>query len=450
MVPTVQYTRSGDVTIAYQVVGEGAMDLVVGLPHISHLEVAWEGAEYAHLFDRLGSFSRLLLFDKRGVGMSERLPGPATLEERADDIRAVMDACGSERAVIVGLSESGAMSVVFAASHPARTAALVTYGAPPCGGWHADDPVVVRDWPTRETYRRHVEIELDEMLRDWGQTQAHTGLVSEQRADEARVANWLMRMECMGASPSSAAALFRMNEGLDVREVLSTVGVPTLVLHREKDSVVPVEYGRYLAQHIPDAKYVELPGEDHLPSVTDMDLLVDEIEEFVTGFRRGPDPDRVLMTVLFTDIVNSTARAVELGDNEWMRMLERHHGIIRATLQRYGGREVDTAGDGFFAVFDGPARAVRCALEATRAVRSIGLEIRAGVHTGECEVTDDGVRGLAVHVGARVASLGAAGDVLVTDTVKDLVTGSGLRFESAGRHSLKGVPGDRMIYHALG
>lgn len=448
MVPPVHYTRSEDVTVAYQVVGDGPIDLVVGLPYISHLEAAWEGPEYARLFDRLAGFSRLLLFDKRGVGMSERIAGPATLEDRMDDIRAVMDDVGSQRAVIFGASESGAMSILFAATYPERTSALVVYGSNVCGGWHEDDPIAVRRWPTREAYQQGAEADYHEIQLHWGEPAMMVGGLAPSRADDAAFANWLARMFCMGSSPNAAIALDRMNQEIDVRQVLSSVRVPTLILHRDEDSAVPVEYGRYLAAHIHGAKYVELHGGDHFPSVDGMDLLVDEIEEFVTGFRRGPDPDRVLLTVLFTDIVGSTEMVARVGDRAWAQTLARHHAVVRGALARYRGREVNTAGDGFFAVFDGPARAVRCALEAARSVHSLGLDIRAGLHTGECELAGDDVRGQAVHVGARVAALATAGEVMTTGTVKDLVGGSGLRFETLGTRALKGLPGEWPVYRA--
>jgi class 3 adenylate cyclase len=448
MVPPVHYTRSGDITVAYQVVGDGPIDLVVGLPSISHLEVAWEGPEYARLFDRLAGFSRLLLFDKRGVGMSERIAGPATLEDRMDDIRAVMDGAGSERAVIFGASESGPMSILFAATYPERTSALVVYGSTVCGGWHEDDPIAVSWWPTREAYKQEFEASCEKLRLHWGDPAFSAGGLAPSRAADAGFTAWLTRMFCLGSSPNAAIALRRMNAEIDIRPVLPSVRVPTLIVHREMDSAEPVEYGRYLAAHIPDSKYVELPGVDHLPSVDDMDLMVDEIEEFVTGFRRGPDPDRVLLTVLFTDIVGSSQIAAHLGDRAWAQALARHHAVIRGALARYRGREVDTAGDGFFAVFDGPARAVRCALEAARSVHSLGLDIRAGLHTGECELAGDTVRGLAVHAGARVAALATAGEVVTTGTVKDLVGGSGLRFESLGTRALKGLPGEWPVYRA--
>jgi pimeloyl-ACP methyl ester carboxylesterase len=305
MVPPVCYTRSGDVTVAYQVIGDGPVDLVVGLPSISHLEAAWEGPELARLLDRLAGFSRLLLFDKRGVGMSERIAGPAALEDRMDDIRAVMDSGGSERAVIFGASESGPMSILFAATYPERTSALAVYGSNVCGGWREDDPVAVRCWPTREAYEQEFEEWCDELRLHWGDPAFSVGGLAPSRAGDVVFAEWLTRMFCLGSSPNAAIALARMNEQIDVRPVLPSVRVPTLILHREMDSAVPVEYGQYLAAHIPGNRYVELPGGDHFPSVGDMDLVADEIEEFVTGFRRGPDPDRVLLTVCPVTVISA-------------------------------------------------------------------------------------------------------------------------------------------------
>jgi class 3 adenylate cyclase len=448
VIPQVRYARSGDVTIAYQVVGDAPVDLIVGLPQISHLEVAWEGAEYARMFDRLSSFSRLMLFDKRGVGMSDRGVGVASLEERMDDIRAVLDAVGSERAVVFGASESGPMAILFAATYPERTTSLVVYGSNLCGGWRADNPVVTRQWPTRAAYEQDIAGWEEGVRRDWGESTFSSAVLAPSRVGDPACREWLSRMARLGSSPASAIELVRMNREIDIRPVLPSVHVPTLVLHRGQDSAVPVEYGRYLAAHIAEAKYVELPGVDHLPSVADMDLMVDEIEEFVTGVRRGPDPDRVLLTVLFTDIAGSSERAARLGDRAWAQTLERHNALVRRELDRYRGREVDTAGDGFFAVFDGPARAVRCALEAERAAQSLGLEIRAGAHTGECELAGEAVRGVAVHVGARVAAQAGAGEVLVTSTVKDLAAGSGLSFQELGSRALKGIPGEWSLYRA--
>ena len=447
MAPRVRYARSGDVTIAYQVVGDAPIDLIVGLPDISHLEVAWEGAELARLFDRLSSFSRLMLFDKRGVGMSDRSVGVPGLEERMDDIRAVLDAVGSERAVVFGASESGPMAILFAASYPQRTIALVVYGSVVCGGWREDDPVATRRWSTRAAYEQDIAAWEEQTRRDWGEA-AYNPEFAPSQAGNPAFWEWLSRMARLGSSPASTIALERMNREIDIRPALPSIHVPTLILHREHDAAVPVEYGRYLAAHIADAKYVELPGADHLPSVADVDPIVDEIEEFVTGVRRGPDPDRVLLTVLFTDIVGSSELAARLGDRAWAGTLERHNALVRRELARYRGREVNTTGDGFLAVFDGPARAVRCALETQRAARSLGLEIRAGAHAGECELAGEDVRGLAVHVGARVAAAAGAGEMLVTSTIQDLAAGSGLSFQAVGSRTLKGIPGQWSLYRA--
>jgi class 3 adenylate cyclase len=453
VVPPVRYAHSGDVTIAYQVVGDGPIDLIIGMGDITHLEVIWEGPEFARLLNRLASFARVMVFDKRGVGLSDRVPGPAggTLEERMDDIRAVMDAAGSRRAVVFGASEAGPMAILFAATHPERTAALVVYGSMVRGGWHEDDPVAINRWPTRAAFDRDITARFVEIRRSWGEPgfeEPGIRVMSPSRVGDTAFRDWLARLNRLGASPSAVIALAQMNHQIDIRNVLPSIHVPTLILHVEGDAAVSVQRGRYLAAHIPGAKYVELPGTDHLGTVADMDLMADEIEEFVTGVRRGPDPDRVLLTVLFTDIVGSSDMVARLGDRAWTNALEVHHAAIRRELARYRGREVNTAGDSFFAVFDGPARAVRCALEAIRSVRPSGIDIRAGLHTGECELTGESVGGIAVHIGSRVAGLADAGEVLVTNTVKDLVAGSGLTFAAVGTRQLKGIPGEWALYRA--
>jgi class 3 adenylate cyclase len=428
--PETRYARSGDVNIAYQVVGEGPFDLVYVPGWISNVELMWEEPNHARLLRRLASFSRLILFDKRGTGMSDpvavdRLP---TLEERMDDVRAVMDAAGSEEGALFGSSEGGLMSTLFAASHPERTRALVTHAIYAKRLWSPDYP-----WaPTPEA--RAAEIE--ETERTWGGKMDISVLApSADEGFKRRAVAYLRR----SASPGAAVALLRMNSQIDVREVLPTIGVPTLVLHRIGDLDVKVEEARWIASQISGAKLVELPGDDHLIWAGDVDGLVDEVEHFLTGVRPVREPDRVLATVMFTDIVGSTERAAALGDRRWRAVLEQHHSVVRRELERFRGREVDTAGDGFLATFDGPARGIRCACAARDAVRSLDLEIRAGLHTGECELMADKVGGIAVHTGARVAALAAPGEVLVSSTVKDLVAGSGIEFGDHGEHELKGV-----------
>jgi pimeloyl-ACP methyl ester carboxylesterase len=432
--PETRYTKSGDVHIAYQVVGEGPFDLVYVPGFVSNVEEAWEDPNYRRFLERLASFSRLLLFDKRGTGLSDpvSIADLPTLEERMDDLRAVMDAAGSERAAIFGHSEGGVMSVLFAATYPERTIALVTLGTFAKRVWSPDYP-----WaPTPEQRER----EYDVIDRTWGH-EVDIGYYAPSMVGDDVFASWFARYFRRSASPQAALALMRMNTQADIRQVLPVVRVPTLVMNRVGDRDVNVEEARYMAARIPGAKLVELPGADHSAWVGGAELLLDEIEEFLTGVRRGPDPDRVLATVLVTDVVGSTEHLTRIGDRAWSDLVERHDATIRRELVRFNGREIDTAGDGFLAVFDGPARAVRCAVEATGAVRGLGLEIRAGVHTGEVELAGAKVRGLAVHLASRIAPIADPGDVLASSTVKDLVAGSGIRFEERGEHDLKGAPG---------
>ena len=372
------------------------------------------------------------MFDKRGTGMSDAVTGLPTLEQRVDDIRAVMDAAGSERAALLGISEGGSMALMFAATHPERTLLLTLYGA------FAD----FRSWfPTPES----LEAVFNYMRTAWG-TGGGVAVYAPSLVKDERFTRAWARWERQGASPSAALALMRMNSEIDIRHVVPTVRVPTLVIHRTDDTAIEVAAGRYLSRHIPGARYVELPGVDHLPWVGNADSVVDAIEEFVTGTRGARDVDRVLATVLFIDIVGSTQQLAQMGDRRWRDLLGTHHGILRQELARFRGREIDTAGDGVFATFDGPARAIRCACSIRDAVRPLGIETRAGLHTGECESMGDKVGGLAVHIGARVMATAAAGEVLVSNTVKDLVAGAGIDFASRGMHQLKGVPGEWTLY----
>jgi len=442
MVPRTQYARSGDLNIAYQVVGDGAFDLLWIPGFVSNVELIWEEPSSARFLERLASFSRLVLFDKRGTGLSDRVDAQQlpTLEERIDDARAVLDAVGSTEAALVSNSEGGNMAILFAATHPERTRALVTTGVFAKRSWSPDYP-----WAPRPDDR---EREIEELERTWGENVNVDHYAPSAVGDEAfreRLATYFRR----SASPGAAAALIRMNSQIDVRAVLPTIRVPTLVLHRSGDRDVQVEEGRWIAAQIPGARFVELPGDDHLPWVGDMDALVDEIEEFLTGVRPVPDPERVLTTLLFTDIVDSTRRAAELGDRRWRELLEEHHAVVRVNLERFRGREVDTAGDGFFATFDGPGRAIRAACSIRDGLKPLALEIRSGVHTGECELADGAVRGIAVHAAARVAAQAGAGQVLVSSTVHDLVAGSGIRFRDLGRADLKGV-GEWQLYEVVG
>jgi class 3 adenylate cyclase len=435
-VPETRYAKSGDVRIAYQVVGGGPLDLVYVPGFVSNIEVFWEMPERVHFLSRLAAFSRLILFDKRGTGLSDRDVGIANLEDRMDDVRAVMDAAGSERAALFGNSEGGPMSLLFAATYPQRAQALVLYGsfAQP-SHWLSDD-------------KFNKDIELIDRL--WGTGEYMLARHMPHRLCDEAVRRALARFERQSASPSAVIAIRRMNREIDARPVLPAIRVPTLVMHRVGDRAVNVELGRYLAANIPAARYVELPGTAHNPfSERDIvDRIVDEAEEFLTGSRSEPDVDRVLATVMFTDIVDSTKRAAELGDRQWRALLDRHDDTVREQLARFRGREVKTLGDGFLATFDGPARAVRSALAIADRVRPLGIQVRSGLHTGEIEMQREDVGGIAVHIAARVVGLAGSGEVLVSSTVRDLVAGSGLNFRDRGAHALKGLPEPLRLFAA--
>ena len=444
-VPRTKYAKSGDVHIAYQIVGDGPVDLVYVPGFVSNVEYSWEEPAMASFFRRLASFTRLIIFDKRGTGLTDRVPDDRLpdLETRMDDIRAVMDAAGSERAALFGVSEGTALCALFGATYPDRTVGLILYGSYAKETWAEDYPLstTTEEWP---------------LVRDiedaWGERELVDILIPDlapSMAGNDPFRDWYATFMRVGASPGAAAALSRMNLGIDIRSVLPVVHVPTLVVHREGDPLVTLEEGRYMAEHIPDATLRILPGEDHIPWVGDQASVADEIEEFLTGAKRV-ELDRILATVLFTDIVGSTDRAAALGDRRWRNLVERHHAIVRARLTRYRGAEVDTAGDGFFATFDGPARAVRCAEAIHESMKTLGLEVRAGVHTGEVETIDDKVGGIAVNIGARVGAKAGPFEVLVSQTVKDLTAGSGLVFEDAGEHELKGVPDRWHLYRVVG
>jgi DNA-binding SARP family transcriptional activator/pimeloyl-ACP methyl ester carboxylesterase len=432
--PETRYAVSGDARVAYQVVGDGPRDLVLVPGMTSHLELTWEYPPYERFVRRLAMFARVIMFDKRGAGLSDPIGDAKTLEERMDDIRAVMDAAGSQRADLFGWSEGAVIATVFGASRPDRVSALVLYGSF-AGGIHSEGypwvpaPEEVEQWLQEES---------------WG-----TGLsllaVAPSRFEDKAFTSWWGRFERQSMSPKIMRATVRLNMELDIRVVLPSVRVPTLVLHRTGD-MLPIEGARWLAGQIPGARFVELPGDDHWPWLSDPDEVVDEVEEFLTGERRGRKPDRALATVLFTDIVGSTERATELGDRRWRDLLEQHDRLIRRELGRYHGREVKTTGDGVLATFDGPGRGINCAQAICARARALGIEVRAGLHTGECELRNGDVGGIAVHIGARVAGLARPGEVLVSSTVKDLVVGSGLVFADRGNHSLKGAPGEWRLY----
>jgi class 3 adenylate cyclase len=434
--PDTHYADSAGVNIAYQVVGKGPIDLVYVPGWVSHVELAWDMPELASGFQRLASFARLILFDKRGTGMSDpvALQQLPTLEQRMDDVRAVMDAVGSRRAVIFGASEGGNMSMLFAATYPQRTLALCTFGCTAKRLWSPDYPWAPT-WEARQETMAYAE-------QNWERGAGWEDIAPSLDAQElAELGRYYRRC----ASPGAAVALLQMNTFVDVRDVLDSVQCPTVVMHRTDDRDARVEEGRYIASRIPGARFVEFPGADHSWWTQGREGIVDEIEEVVTGVRPAPQPDRVLATVLFTDIVGSTDRLRELGDRAWADLLAGHHIAIRRQLERFRGREVDTAGDGFLATFDGPARAIRCALAARDAVAELGLELRAGIHTGECELFGEKVAGIAVHTGARISALAAPREVLVSATVRDLVSGSGIAFEDRGEYELKGV-GTRHVY----
>lgn len=439
-VPDIHYAKSGDVNIAFSVGGAGP-DLVVAPGFISHLEVLWEEPSCAHFYSRLASFRRVVTFDKRGTGLSDPATHAPTLEECVEDLRAVMDAAGCERADVMGISEGGTMAMLMTAGHPDRVKTLVLYGT-------FARMFRAPDYPFGYTEERQSAL-VELSANGWGEG---VGLDTwaPSRQDDADLLRWWARLQRMAASPGMVANIFALYPQLDIRDVLPAIRVPTLVLHRRDDRAVRLEMGRYLAQHITGARFVELTGTDHLFFTDDADTLLDEVEEFLTGVRPLPMVERVLATVLFTDIVDSTKRAVELGDQRWKELLVRHDAQVRRQLERFGGREVNTTGDGFLARFDGPARAIRCAMAIRDALRGLGLESRAGVHTGEVELRDDDISGIAVHLAARVAAAAGAGEVLVSRTVVDLVAGSGLSFAARGQHALKGVPGQWELFAVEG
>ena len=439
-----QYAKSGEVHIAFQVVGEGRLDLVWIPSFAHHVELSWENPPVARILIRLAELGRLVVFDKRGTGMSDRVSSDTTLETRMDDIRAVMDAAGSERAVVCALGEGGPLAMLFAATYPERTEGLVLINSSPRLVRSAEFPWL----PSRGEQEQSIE----EMVRKWGSPAqrellsiANPDMTEDERTAFARVLR-------LSVSPGALRDYMRMNLDVDVGGVLGSIRVPTLVLHRTELTRLDIRGARYLAEQIPSARLVELPGRNFAPAVGDADALFAEIERFCAEIRSGEweelEPDRMLATVLFTDIVGSTDMMAELGDRGWRKLLDGHHTAVRRQLSRFRGIEMDTAGDGFFARFDGPARAVLCAQAITDDVRKLGIQLRAGLHTGECELADGKVAGIAVSIGARIAAAAMPGEVLVSSTVKDLVAGSGLAFEDRGTHELKGVPGKWRLYAA--
>jgi class 3 adenylate cyclase len=435
--PQTKYARSGDLSIAYQVVGDGPIDLVHIPGIVSHVDLAWENAGYRRFMERLSSFGRVIVYDKRGMGASDPVAEPPSVEERVDDTRAVMDAVGVERAAIFGCSEGALLAAFFAAAYPQRVSHAILYGSfarirpdPPEYPWGFEDELIQ---------------ELAEGVTEaWGEGVMLTILAPSLLGDE-RARAWWGRYERASTSPRTTLVLAGANFVLDIRDVLPSVRVPTLVLHRTSD-ILPIEGARYVAEHIPGARFVELHGDDHWPWLNDPDEVCDHVEEFLTGTRREPETDRVLATVLFTDIVGSTERAAELGDSRWRELLDTHESIVRTQLERHHGHEVKTTGDGFLATFDGPARAIRCARETVAGLREEGIEIRTGIHAGECERRNGDIGGIAVHIGARVMANAGPGEILVSSTVRDLTVGSDIAFEDRGSHALKGVPGEWRLY----
>jgi class 3 adenylate cyclase/pimeloyl-ACP methyl ester carboxylesterase len=424
--PETKYARAGDVSIAYQAFGSGRLDLVLLSTFWNQIEHHWELPSFARALERLASFARVVMLDKRGSGLSDRVGGTPSAEERMDDIRAVMEAVGSRRAALLGASEGGTLSALFAATYPEQVDALIIYGS--TARW--------ADWLTEPTF----ELMNNYFETAWGSGD-YAALIAPTLSEDEDFRRWFARLERLTATPGAARELMRWNAEIDVRAALPAITAPTLVLHRSDDMAAPIEGGRYLAEHIPGARFVELPGDEHYPFVGDVDRVVDEIEEFLTGERSRRAIDRALATVLFTDIVHSTERAAALGDRRWHELLERHDSAVRRELQRFGGREVKRTGDGFLATFDGPARGVRCAAAIRDALNQLGLEVRSGLHTGECELFDGDIGGIAVHIAARVNALAGAGEVLVSGTVKDLVVGSEIQFAPHGETPLKGIPG---------
>jgi len=433
----VRFARSGDVDIAYRVVGDGPIDLVYAQGAYTHLEVYWELPQFRRYCERLGEFSRLVLFDKRGMGMSDHVPGVTTLEERMDDIGAIMTAVGSERAAVMGESEGAPLAMLFAAAHPERTIALILQGGEVRERADAD-------WPWGESTDDEFEESMATLPERWGKGLG-IDAIAPSVAGQEWARSWRGRVQTYSNTPASAEAFMRMAFEIDVRDVVPTINVPTLVVHAARDQVCHIENARYVARTISGAKYVEIDTDDHVPWF-DPDETIAEIREFLTGTREAATANRMLATVLFTDLVGSTLLAAELGDRRWRDLLEQHHASVRRELGRFDGHEVDTAGDGFFATFDGPARAIRCAQAIVTGVRPLGLEVRAGLHTGEVELADGKVAGIAVNIGARVAAQASAGEVLVSGTVKDLVAGSGLEFDDRGTATLKGVPGEWRLF----
>ncbi len=435
--PETRYAKSGDVHIAYQVVSNVGPDLLFVPGWVSHVEYAWEEPSFSRFLRRLTSFSRLILLDRRGTGLSDRVSDLPSLEQRMDDVRAVMDAAGSEQAALFGISEGGPMCMLFAATYPQRTRALVLCGTGARMTQGPDYPIGIPPDALDEFLHR--------VGSAWG-TGASAEVFAPSLAQDAAFRQSWARFERFAVSPAGIQTLIRMLYETDARHILPIIRVPTLVLQRQGDRAMRAAGARYVAERIPGARYVELPGDDHFPWVGDVDAIVDEIEEFLTGARHAPEPDRVLATVLFTDIVASTERSAQVGDRRWKDLLDQHDTLIRRELERHRGRLVKTTGDGILATFDGPARAIRCAQAIAASVKALGIEVRAGLHTGEVELRGEDVAGMGVNIAARVMDAAGPGEVVVSSTVKDLVAGSGVRFADRGTHNLHGVPGEWRLF----
>lgn len=440
--PKTRYVKSDDVHVAYQVFGEGSIDLILVPGFVSHVEAAWQSPGMAAFLRRLAAFSRVILLDKRGTGMSDRSSQVFTLEQRMHDMQAILDEIGSQRAALFGVSEGGPMSLLYAATYPERTAALVLYGAYAKRSWAQDYPF---GWKSDQWERVLANIE-----HNWGSPEGVSMItMAPSLINKPEAAEELAGYFRAAASPGAARAIMKMNRDIDVRDILATIRTPTLILHRTGDRVSEIGHARYMTERIPGAKLVELPGVDHVYWMDGGGAIVDQVEQFLTGGRLVHETERAVATVMFADIVGSTERAAKLGDKAWRGLLEAFYVKVRDVLRQYRGREISTAGDGFLAAFDGPARAVRCAAALCENVRPLDLEVRCGLHTGECEIVGADLAGIAVHIGSRVAGVAGPGEVLVSQTVRDLVAGSGLLFEARGPHALKGVPGKWHLFRAL-
>ena len=437
MTPSARYTKSGDLNIAYLTYGEGPVDIVWVPTTLSQAEHLWQDPMIRAALERISEFARVIMFDRRGSGLSDPVLGAPMLEDQMDDVVAVMDAAGSERAALFATLEGGSLAVTFAASRPDRVTALILYST-----FARTTPAPGYEWPPSPEQRQQA---MDFVVEHWGEGLTASSIAPSRQGDPQFV-EWAGRLERLALSPGNIRRMVDLMGQMDVRDVLPLIRVPTLVMHRREDTFLKVEHSRYLAEHIPGARYVELEGRDNLFAVGDREAVIGEVEEFLTGARHEREPDRMLATVLFTDICDSTKLAAELGDSAWRNLLERHDSLMRRALQRHRGREVKRTGDGFLATFDGPARAIRCAASASEAMQALGISIRSGLHTGELEVMDADVGGLAVHIGARVMACAGPTEVLVSSTVKDLVVGSGLEFDDRGQRELKGVPGEWRLF----